>query len=82
MAWGALIALFLSIAAALVIYAVIKKLWPLFVNGVLGVAAFWLLSYFHIISVPIDWITFLICAIGGVFGVGVVILLVALGVPL
>lgn len=82
MAWGALLALFLSIIAAVILYHALKKIWPLILNGIFGVIVFWVLSYIGLIKIPIDWLTFAIAAIGGIFGVVIVIILAALGVPL
>ncbi|MCX8175136.1 MAG: pro-sigmaK processing inhibitor BofA family protein [Candidatus Micrarchaeota archaeon] len=82
MGWGLIIALFASFLIAAAIFHILRKLIPLVVHGVLGLAFFWLLNYFGILLVPIDAATFLIAALGGVLGVVLVIILTFLGVPL
>ncbi|MFH1094656.1 MAG: sigmaK-factor processing regulatory BofA [Candidatus Micrarchaeota archaeon] len=79
---GLFIALGLSIIIALALYWVLRKILPLIINGVLGLTVFWLLSALGLLSVPLDWITFLIAAIGGAVGVVIVLALAALGIPL
>ena len=82
MGWGLILALVLSVIIAAVIFHVLRKIAPLILHGILGLAVFWLLSYFGLLSVPIDIVTFLIAALGGVVGVIIVIVLAFLGVPL
>ena len=42
------------------------------INALVGCALMWALSYFHIIAIPINWIT---AAVAGVFGIpGVIVL--------
>jgi len=82
MALGLIIALVLSIIIAAVMFHMLKKVVPLILHGILGLALFWLLGYFNLLHVPIDILTFLIAAIGGVLGVAIVVVLVFLGVPL
>jgi len=82
MGWGILLALAISILIAALIFHALRKIAPLILHGVLGLLVFWLLSQFGILKVPIDIVTFLIAALGGVLGVLVVIALAAFGVPL
>ena len=82
MAWGSYLALVLSIGVAYVLFHLLKKITPLLINGFFGMAIFWMLSYYGIIKVPLDIISFLIAAFGGVFGVIITVALAALGVPL
>lgn len=82
MAWGLVLALFLSILAAALAFHYLKKILPLVLHGLLGIALFWALSYLGIIAVPISILTFLIAAFGGVFGVLIVLVLAFLHVPL
>jgi hypothetical protein len=79
---GTLIALAVSVIAAVILYKVLKNLAPLIYNGLIGIAAFWILNILGITHVPIDFWTFLIAAIGGVVGVIVVVVLSMLGIPL
>lgn len=64
------------------IFHLLRKVLPLLLHGVAGIAIFWLLSIFGILHVPIDIVTFLIAALGGVLGVIIVLALSFLGVPL
>lgn len=82
MGWGLIIALFLSILVAAVIFHLIRRIAPLLLHGIIGIAFFWLLSNFGLLRVPIDIVTFLIAAFGGIFGVLIVVALSFLGVPL
>ncbi|VVC02110.1 SigmaK-factor processing regulatory protein BofA [uncultured archaeon] len=79
---GTIIALAVSVIAAVILFKVLKSLMPLIYNGLIGIAAFWILNLLGITHVSIDIWTFLIAAIGGVFGVAAVIILSVLGVPL
>ncbi len=79
---GTIIALAVSVVAAVALYKVLQKLMPLVFNGLLGIAAFWILNILGLLNVPIDVWTFLIAAIGGVFGVAAVVLLTFFGVAL
>ena len=82
MAIGLIIALVLSIIVAVVLFHVLKNIVPLILHGILGLVVFWLLDYFGILAIPLDWITFLIAAFGGVIGVAIVVVLAFLHVPL
>jgi len=78
--------LYLALAASVFIaYFVLhftRKLLALVFHGVFGLAVFWLFNYFGVLHVPLDFVTFIIAAIGGVIGVGLVVLFSALGIPL
>ena len=82
MGWGMALALLVSFFIAFAIFHTLKRLLPLVINGVLGIVVFWLLDMYGILHVPIDLLTFLVAAFGGVFGVAVVLLLTWLGIPL
>ncbi len=79
---GTIIALAISIICAVVLYWVLKKIAPLIYNGLIGIAVFWILDILGIMNVNINIWTFLIAAIGGIFGVMAVITLTYLGIPL
>ena len=76
------LALILSIVAFYFLFRLVRNIVPLLAHGIVGVALFYALSYFGILHVPVDIVTFLIGAFGGVLGVAIVIVLAALGVPL
>mgnify|MGYP001558121722 CR=1 FL=1 len=79
---GLTIALILSIVVFYILFRIMRRLVPLIFHGIIGIVVFWLFNYFGILRVPIDWVSFLIAAFGGVFGVLIVIFLAAMGVPL
>ncbi len=82
MGWGLIIALVISVLIAAVTFHLLRKVVPLILHGILGIALFWLLNYLGVLKVPIDIVTFLIAALGGVLGVAIVIVLAFFGVPL
>jgi inhibitor of the pro-sigma K processing machinery len=79
---GLLIALAVSIVIFAVLLHLLRKIMPLILHGVAGMIIFWIIGYAGIIKVPLDIVTFLIAAFGGVLGVATVLLLAAFGVPL
>jgi H+/Cl- antiporter ClcA len=85
---GAVVGIILAIAAAIIIYFLLKNFVALVINAIVGVIVLFLFNLFHIMSLfgapdlPIDWITILVSAIGGLVGVVIVILLHLAGVVL
>lgn len=85
---GAIVGIILAIVAATIIYFLLKNFVALVINAIVGVIVLFLLNLFHIMSLfgapdlPIDWITILVSAIGGLVGVVIVILLHLAGVGL
>jgi len=82
MGYGLWIALGISILFFYLLYRFVRKIVPLIVHGIFGIVVFWLLNYLGVLRIPIDAVTFLIGAFGGVLGVVIVILLAYFGVPL
>lgn len=82
MGWGIIIALVVSIIAAVVLYKIVKNVITLVLNGLIGIAVFIILNFLGIANIPINLWTFLIAAIGGIFGIVVVIVLTFLGITL
>ncbi len=82
MALGLYIALVVSVLIAWAVFHATKKIGALVFHGIFGLVVFWLFNYFGIVRVPLDFVTFLIAALGGVIGVAMVVVLAALGVPL
>jgi hypothetical protein len=82
MGYGLWIALGISILLFYLLYRFVRRIVPLIMHGIFGISVFWLLNYLGVLRIPIDTITFLIGAFGGVLGVVVVIMLAYLGVPL
>ena len=82
MALGLYIALVASVFIAYFLFHLTKKLGALIFHGIFGLVVFWLFNYFGILKIPLDFVTFIIAAVGGVLGVGLVVLFSALGIPL
>ena len=72
----------------MVVHKVVKSVTTLIINAVVGVVLLWLINLLDQMSIvgrpdiPINLITVLICAIGGVFGVLITVVLHLLGIPL
>ena len=81
MAVGILVALVICIFAFFTVLHVTRKVIPLVLNGILGMAAFWALNYAGLMHIPMDWVSFAVAALGGVLGVLLIMVLAALGVP-
>lgn len=85
---GPILGIILAVIAAIIIYFLIKKFVSLVINAIVGIIVLFLLNFFNVMSIfgapnlPIDWITILICAIGGLPGVIIVIVLTIAGIPL
>jgi len=83
-----LLALILVVIIAFVLYKVVKSVTGLIINAVVGVILLWLINLFDLMQlfgrpdIPINLITVLICAIGGIFGVLITVVLQLLGIPL
>ena len=77
-----------AVVVAIVLYYLLEDVISLVVNAVVGVIVLFLLNLFHIMSlfgasdIPIDWITVLVSAIGGLVGVVIVVILHLAGVAL
>ena len=82
MAIGLIVALVISFIIAALLFGALRRLDALVVNGIIGIIVFWLLAALGLISIPINILTVLIAAIGGLPGVIVVIVLNAVGVVL
>ncbi len=83
-----LIAILLVVAIVAVVYYLVKKLSVLIANAVVGLILLIVLNYLHVMQwmgkpdLGYDLATVLICAIGGVPGVCVLVLLNILGVTI
>ena len=84
----AFLALVLVVVVAFVLYRTVKSVTGLIINAVVGVILLWLIDVLNLMSlvgrpdIPINLITVLICAVGGVFGVLVTVVLHLLGISL
>lgn len=84
-----LLAILLAVAIAAVIYYLMKKSLTLIINAIAGLITLWLLNTFDVLSllfgvpdVPINLVTIIICAFGGLPGALIVVLLHLFGVAL
>ena len=82
MALGLYIALVVSVLIAWAIFHATKKIGALVFHGIFGLVVFWLFNYFGILKIPLDLVTFIIAALGGVMGVALVVIFSVLGIPL
>ena len=82
------VVIILASAVAVVLYYLFKNVIALLVNAVVGVIVLFVLNLFHIMSLagasdlPIDWITVLVSAIGGLVGVIIIVVLHLAGIAL
>ena len=85
---ASLVVISLAIVVAIIIYYLLEDVFTLVVNAIVGVIVLFLLNLFHVMSLvgasdlPIDWITILVSAIGGLVGVVIVVILHLAGVVL
>jgi hypothetical protein len=85
---GSVFLIIVAIVVLIVLYYLLQDVITLVVNAVVGVIILFLLNLFHIMSlfgasdIPIDWITVLVSAIGGLVGVVIVVILHLAGVVL
>ena len=83
-----LVALILVIAIIAIVWYLVKKLTILLVNAILGLICLFLLNFLHIMQwmgkpdLGYDIATILICAIGGLPGVLILMLLNILGITI
>jgi hypothetical protein len=85
---GSAFVIALAVVVAIIIYYLLEDVLTLVVNAVVGVIVLFLLNLFHVMNLvgasdlPIDWITVLVSAIGGLAGVVIVVILHLAGVGL
>jgi hypothetical protein len=70
-----ILVLVLAIIVALVLYKALRTATSLAVNAVLGVLVLMVAKLLLGLQIAITWIAVLICAIGGIFGALVIIVL-------
>jgi inhibitor of the pro-sigma K processing machinery len=83
-----LVTILLVVAIVAVMYYLVKKFTTLLINAILGIIVLFILNFFHVMQ----WIgkpdlgysiaTILICAVGGLPGVCIIILLNIFGITL
>ncbi|WP_440945980.1 pro-sigmaK processing inhibitor BofA family protein [Methanosarcina sp. T3] len=67
--------LIIAVIAAFVLYKVLKTATSLAINAVLGILTLIVAKFLLGLEIAITWIAVLICAIGGIFGALVIIVL-------
>lgn len=83
-----LITILLVIAIVAVTYYLVKKFTMLLINAILGIVILFILNFFHVMQwmgkpdLGYSIATILICAVGGLPGVCILILLNILGITL
>ena len=82
MGFGLWLALAASVFIAYFVFHFTRKAGALVFHGIFGMVVFWLFGYFGVLHVPLDFVTFIIAAVGGVLGVALVVLFSAMGIPL
>lgn len=83
-----LLAILLAVAIAAAIYYLMKKSLTLIINAIAGLITLWLLNAFEVLAwfgapdVQINLVTVLVCALGGLPGALIVVLLHLFGITL
>jgi inhibitor of the pro-sigma K processing machinery len=83
-----LVTLILVIAIIVVVYFLVKKFSVLVINAILGLIALFLLNFLHVMQwmgkpdLGYNLATVLICAVGGLPGICVLVLLDILGITI
>jgi inhibitor of the pro-sigma K processing machinery len=83
-----LVAILLIVAIIAVVYYLVKQFTVLLVNAILGIVVLFLLNFLHILQwmgkpdLGYSLATLLICAVGGLPGVCILILLNILGITI
>ncbi|HOB17143.1 MAG TPA: pro-sigmaK processing inhibitor BofA family protein [Candidatus Methanoculleus thermohydrogenotrophicum] len=83
-----ILAILLAVAIAVAIYYLMKKFLTLVINAIAGLITLWILNYFNVLAwfgapdVQINLVTVLICALGGLPGALIVVLLHLFGITL
>lgn len=67
--------LILAIIVAFVLYKILKTATSLAINAVLGILVLMAAKFLLGLEIAITWVAVLICAIGGIFGALVIIVL-------
>jgi hypothetical protein len=85
MALGIAVIILFAIVVVVVGYFIVKNLLTLVINSILGLITLFLVNSFHVMSllgkpdIAINWVSLLICALGGLPGALILILLHLLG---
>lgn len=81
-----ILAILLAVAIAAALYYLMKKALTLLINAIAGLITLWLLNYFNILAlfgapdIQINLVSILICALGGLPGALILVLLHLVGI--
>ena len=67
--------LILAVVAAVILYKILKTATGLAINAALGVLTLMVAKFLLGLEIAVTWIAVLVCAIGGIFGALVIIVL-------
>jgi SigmaK-factor processing regulatory protein BofA len=70
-----IVVLILAIIVAFVLYKILKTATSLAINAVLGIIVLIAAKFFLGIQLAVTWLAIVICAIGGIFGALLIVLL-------
>lgn len=70
-----IIVLILAIIVAFVLYKILKTATSLAINAVLGILVLIVAKFLLGIEIAITWLAIIVCAIGGIFGALLIIVL-------
>lgn len=85
---GTIVVLVVILLLAAVVYFVLKNITHLIINSIAGLLILFLVNHFDLMQyagkedVPVNLATILICALGGILGAILVIVLTLLGITL
>ncbi|MDI6867040.1 pro-sigmaK processing inhibitor BofA family protein [Methanoculleus sp.] len=83
-----ILAILLAVAIAAAIYYLMKKALTLVINAIAGLVTLWVLNYFSVLAwfgapdIQISLVTILICALGGLPGALILVLLHLIGITI
>lgn len=83
-----IITIVVVIAIAALLYYFLKQGMTLIINAVVGLICLYLINFFHLMSyvggtdLAISWATVIICALGGVIGVVLLVILDLMGITI
>ncbi len=79
--------LLLIIIFVLIAIFIIRSAMYLIINAIIGLITLFIVNYFHLMQyfgkpdIGYDLVTVIICALGGIFGAVIVIVLAIIGIP-
>jgi hypothetical protein len=85
---GVLILLAVIVAFVAIVYFVVRNFGRLVINSIVGLLVLLAVNFFHLMAyagkpdIGVDWITVIICALAGLPGAILVIILALSGIPL